>query len=311
MKDIKKEAKDKVKDKVSEKVKEMAASQAALVKGAASAQVAKVGDAAASHARLVLSDLWYIIKSDRKAQLMLVLLIVAMICWDMPYISTVLYPFKLFVTMIHESCHALAARLTGGTVSEILISPDESGLTYTKGGIFPLIASAGYPGAAFFGALLIWLGRTPKEARFVLNSLGTALLAVTIFYAGGGIFSFIAMLAISGVLILISRKASEKVCHLFLMMLAVMTTLQSLQSIQTIFLASALNWKLDVPNDAELVAHEIGIPAIAIAIFWGMISISALLFSFWISYRPKKDSAVSPNSSSAVTASPESSDIGS
>lgn len=297
-KDKKNDPKEKV--RVSEKVREVAASQSALVKSAASAHVAKVSDAAASHARIVLSDLWQIIKSDRKAQLMLALLIIAMLCWDMPYISTALYPFKLFVTMIHESCHALAARLTGGSVSEILISPDESGLTYTKGGIFPIIAGAGYPGAAFVGALLIWLGRTPKESRFVLNSLGTALLAITIFYAGGGIFSFISMLAISAVLIFISRKASEKICHLFLMMLAVMTTLQSLQSIQTIFLASALHWKLDVPNDAELVAEQIGVPAILIAIFWGIISVSALIFSFWISYRPKRESTGSSSSSPAA-----------
>lgn len=282
------EPEKKVKKAAKEKVSEFTSSQAANLKVAAASQVSRAGDLAQAHARLVISDLWYIIRTERTAQLMLALLFLAIICWDMPYISVALYPFKLFVTMIHESCHALAARLTGGSVSEILISADESGLTYTKGGIFPIIASAGYPGAAFVGAFLIWWGRTPKEARFVLNSMGMIMLAVTIFYGGGGVFSVIAMALMSVALIVISRKASERICHLFVMFLAVMTTLQSLQSLQLILFASAMKAQLSVPNDAELVAEATGIPSIVVALSWCVVSISVLFFAFWISYRPKK-----------------------
>ena len=43
--------------------------------------------------------------------------------------SPVLLPFRLFVTMIHELSHALAAVLTGGEVQGIVIRLDGSGVT--------------------------------------------------------------------------------------------------------------------------------------------------------------------------------------
>ena len=40
-----------------------------------------------------------------------------------------LYPFKLLVVLMHESSHALATLLVGGSVERIAISPDEGGVT--------------------------------------------------------------------------------------------------------------------------------------------------------------------------------------
>ncbi len=72
-----------------------------------------------------------------------------------------LYPFKLFVTTVHEACHALVTRLTGGNVQMISISPDESGLTLTSGGFRPLISMAGYLGTAAVWRHADMVGETP------------------------------------------------------------------------------------------------------------------------------------------------------
>ena len=43
-----------------------------------------------------------------------------------------LYPFKLMVVLMHESSHALATLLVGGSVDQIRISPDQGGVTMSR-----------------------------------------------------------------------------------------------------------------------------------------------------------------------------------
>ncbi len=240
--------------------------------------------AASAHARLMASDLLHAIKHERTVQIMLVILIVSLLCWQMPYANIFLYPFKLFVTTIHEACHALVARLTGGNVQMISIAPDESGLTLTAGGIRPLISMAGYLGTAVFGGLLIWWGKRPHDARFILQSIGTVILALTVFYGGGGIFSFVSMLIIGAGILWVSRKASDTACHMFLLMLAVQTTLNSVLDIQTLFLVSVMGGQ---HSDAKNMEGMTGIPAIVWSLLWGVIALAILTYSLWASYRPQ------------------------
>src|SRR5262249_36299179 len=67
----------------------------------------------------------------------------------------VIYPIRLFVTFIHEGGHALVALFTLGSVEKLLIYADASGVTLTRGGIPPLIASAGYLTTSVVGAGLL------------------------------------------------------------------------------------------------------------------------------------------------------------
>lgn len=251
--------------------------------------------AAGAHARLVATDLLHAVKNEKTVQIMLLILIVSLICWKMPFAHIFLYPFKLFVTTVHEACHALVARLTGGNVQMISIAPDESGLTLSAGGIRPLISMAGYLGTAIFGGMLIWWGKRPAEARFILQMIGTVILALTVFYGGGGIFSFVSMLIIGAAILWISRKANDAACHMFLLMLAVQTTLNSVLDIQTLFLASVMGAQ---HSDARNMEAMTGIPAIVWSILWGAIALCILTFSLWVSYRPGSKSSQSSSDSS-------------
>lgn len=244
--------------------------------------------AAAAHARIVASDILHAVKNERTVQIMLVILILSLVCWQMPYANIFLYPFKLFVTTIHEACHALMARFTGGNVQMISIAPDESGLTLTAGGIRPLISMAGYLGTSVFGGLLIWWGKRPSDARFILQSIGTVILALTVFYGGGGIFSFVSMLIIGAAILWVARKASDAACHMFLLMLAVQTTLNSVLDIQTLFVASVMGAQ---HSDARNMESMTGVPALIWSMLWGAIALVVLTFSLWASYRPQAKNA--------------------
>ena len=96
---------------------------------------------------------------------------ISILLWFIPYVEFLTYPFRIFVTFIHEGGHALAALLTGNSVSYLSVAPNASGETYsTYGGIISqtLISSAGYVGSMAFGALLLVLIRKAVAARLVL-----------------------------------------------------------------------------------------------------------------------------------------------
>lgn len=280
--------------------KEQASNAAKILGDTASQQAQVISGTAATHARLVASDIITALKTDRKAQMLMAITLVALVCWDLPYISMLLYPLKMFVTIIHEMCHALATRITGGQVTEIDLFINRGGVTATRGGWDYLVWPAGYVGTAIFGGLLMWWGRNPAGARLVLHTIGVVIIALTIFYIGGGAFSFVMAAAIGAGLVLIAKKASERFCHFFLLMLAVVTTLEGLTDIQVLFIASVAT---DMHSDARGMEGLTGIPAVFWAIAWGLLSVCILVFSFWISYRPQKqDEALQPFSSSPAAA---------
>jgi len=82
-----------------------------------------------------------------------------------------LLPLKLLVVFIHETWHALAALATGGSVDEIVVRRDQSGLATFRGGWYTVIASAGYVGSSLTGALLLWAGAR-RARRAVTGALG-------------------------------------------------------------------------------------------------------------------------------------------
>ena len=103
------------------------------------------------------------------------------------WLSPLLVPFRLFVTLIHEFGHALAAVLTGGHVLEIMVRLDGSGLTLVEGGNLFITASAGYLGSSLFGAALLLAAdvsvRIVPAADELRVGVVTALIGVPFFLA--------------------------------------------------------------------------------------------------------------------------------
>lgn len=213
---------------------------------------------------------------------MIAMLVLCVLFWKLPAVSFALYPFKLFVTMVHESAHALAALVTGGSVASVSIAPDESGLTCSSGGFRPLVASAGYMGTSLFGGLMIWLGRKPEAARTVLFVLGGTLLVLTILFGRGEAFSVISMALISLGILLVAKRASIQLTHLFLMMLAVICAIEAVIDFQTLLQIAVIP---DAASDARTMAMLTHIPRTIWTLFFGLFSMTVLFLSFWISYR--------------------------
>src|SRR5215210_843674 len=142
----------------------------------------------------------YKIARDARPQVTTLLLatLISVCLWFLPYAEFLTYPFRIFVTFIHEGGHALAAFLTGNSVHSLTVSADGSGLVYTTdGGTFSrlFVSSAGYLGAMLFGALLLWLVRHNVKGRVVLAASGGLVLLLAVVF---GFFAPLAHMALPG-----------------------------------------------------------------------------------------------------------------
>jgi len=95
----------------------------------------------------------------------------SILLWFIPFAEVLTYPFRLFVTFIHEGGHALAALLTGNTVESLSIATNASGETYTtQGGLFSAIPFT------FLAGTLLTLGLV-AVAKFANSRLATFFLS--------------------------------------------------------------------------------------------------------------------------------------
>jgi len=229
-----------------------------------------------------------------QAMTLLVAATISVLLWFIPYAEVIAYPFRIFVTFIHEGGHAIAALLTGNSVQSLSVATNASGETYTtQGGLISQVAvsSAGYLGSMAFGALLLVLIRKSVAARIVLLGSGALVFGLTIIYGlfkplysgaswSGIPFTLLAGSLIGAGLILVARFASAKVASFFVSFLAVQCVLNALFDLKTVFFLSS-PFAPSVPTDAVNMASATGIPAL----FWAVIWIGLALGILWFAMR--------------------------
>ncbi len=108
----------------------------------------------------------------------LLIVVVIFLLWNTP----VMIPLKILIVFFHELSHGLAAVLTGGSIESISISPQQGGLTTTRGGSLFLITSAGYLGSLLIGVLLYLSALKTKADKLIMGALGATMLLVAALY---------------------------------------------------------------------------------------------------------------------------------
>lgn len=224
--------------------------------------------------------------------------------WFIPFAEILSYPFRIFVTFIHEGGHAIAALLTGNSVQSLSVSMNASGETYTtQGGLVSqmFVSSAGYLGAMSFGAVMLVLIRRAVAARILLyGSAGLILLLTTVFgflkpiftssWGGwGGVpFTLFAGMTLSFALFLLGKFTSTRVAMFVVSMIAVQCVLNALLDLKTVFFLSS-PFAPSVPNDAVNMANATGVPAVIWAILWIALAfgILTLALRFYVTARDR------------------------
>src|SRR5688572_25306925 len=227
----------------------------------------------------------------------------SVVLWFIPFAEVLTYPFRIFVTFIHEGGHAIAALLTGNSVGSLSVAMNASGETYTtKGGIVSqsLVASAGYLTSMAYGGLLLTLIRKAVAARIVLVGSAAVIFGLTLIYgtltpifSSGGVagipFTFLAGTSLSLGLVAIAKFASARVATFFVSFLAVQCVLNALLDLKTVFFLSS-PFAPSVPTDAVNMANATGIPALAWSVIWitMAVGILAMAMRLYVAGRKKQ-----------------------
>lgn len=207
---------------------------------------------------------------------------IVFIVWNISQLSFVLYPFRLFVTFVHEAGHSLIAVFTGGVVETFVVNPDGSGFARTAGGDRFWILPAGYLGAAFFGAVLFYLVNTVPFPRKIALGLGTLLILISFFLNANGIALIIGIL--TGVaLIYLGLRGGIELNILVLNLLAILTGLNAVLDVYMLVRNPDVGNGMVRNDAAAMAALTPGIPAVTWALIWVVLALLMLGLSVWYS----------------------------
>ncbi|KAL0576199.1 hypothetical protein V5O48_005766 [Marasmius crinis-equi] len=121
--------------------------------------------------------------------------------WHIPFLSWIIYPFKLLTVGFHEMSHAFAGVLTCAHIHSIELDPDEGGVTKMSGGISWITLPAGYLGSCFIGACLIACGFNTNASKVASIVLAVFFL-FTLWWARKDWLTWVLILGMSGLIVL-------------------------------------------------------------------------------------------------------------
>ncbi|MEW5844441.1 MAG: M50 family metallopeptidase [Bacteroidota bacterium] len=209
---------------------------------------------------------------------LLLLLIFSFVFWDTKFV----YPIKLFVVLLHEQCHALAALLTGGKIESMNIGFDLGGSCQASGGNAVVIASAGYIGSLILGLLFFLSPNNIKIGRWIVFSLSLLILVFTIVMIKSVMFILIVALLV-GVLITASFYMSVPIVSILIRAFGLLSAIYVLFDIKNDLLETQ-----NAITDASIISNLTGIPEIAYGLIWLVISLTFLVLAVKFSYAEKK-----------------------
>jgi hypothetical protein len=190
--------------------------------------------------------------------------------WNTP----VVYPLKIFVVLLHEVSHAIAAIATGGSIQRIELTLDQGGACFCPGGNAFLTLSAGYLGSVAWGALLLTLATgAAKRHRLALIAVGALLAAMTALYVRTA-FGLVFGLAAGFALIAAACSLPGAFQKGILLVLGLTSSLYAILDIK-----SDIIDRPELQSDAAMLADLTGIPTVVWGIFWIGI---ACLVSWWL-----------------------------
>lgn len=211
-------------------------------------------------------------KEKQRLELFIILAVVifSILIWD----TIILYPVKLFVVLLHEISHGIAAVLTGGKIVSIEIFENLGGQCLTSGGVSFVVASAGYLGSLCFGSLLFLSAYNKKIENWSTYSIAFILIFFAANYMVGSIGILLA-LSFSFLLIISSKYFNQIFHRYFIKILGIISSFYVLVDIKEDLLTFAYR-----ETDAHLLAKISGIAAPIWGFLWFLISVVVVYFLF-------------------------------
>ncbi|EGN96286.1 hypothetical protein SERLA73DRAFT_185956 [Serpula lacrymans var. lacrymans S7.3] len=144
------------------------------------------------------------------------------ILWHVPFLSWIIYPFKLLTVGFHEMSHAITGVLTCATIHSVELDPDEGGETRMSGGIPWITLPAGYLGSSLIGACLIACGFDTNASKIACLVLAGFFL-FTLWWARRNWLTWALIAGMSGLIVLFWFVAGGVALRYFILFIGVMS----------------------------------------------------------------------------------------
>jgi Peptidase M50B-like len=185
-----------------------------------------------------------------------------------------LYPFKLLVVLMHESSHAFATLLVGGSVRRIHVDALEGGYTLSlvRPGVLRqvVVSSAGYVGSTVSGCVLLWAAARTRQGRWPLVALALWTGAVALLWVRDAFtLAFVAGATLS--LTAAARFAPALLRRALLVFVGTFSVSYALYDIRDDLLHFAA--RPGGESDADALARVTFIPAVVWGAAWAVLSL--------------------------------------
>lgn len=232
-----------------------------------------------------------------RAALLVALVALGVFAWESP----ALLPFKLLAVMGHETGHAVAALLTGGSVEQVSLRPDQSGqcLSRIPDGFLArtFVYSAGYVGSAVIAVALLVLTYRFNARRAMLALAAAWLVAMGLFY-GRDAFTLLFCLAMAALFAAGAKWLPDGAVGALNLFVAAFTALYAVMDLKD----DLWNPAVRSGSDAQLLADVSVVPAVVWAALWTLVSLAVVAFGVYVALRdhsPRRRS-LSPGGAAAT-----------
>lgn len=200
--------------------------------------------------------------------MLVVIFIVVLVLWNTP----VVYPLKIFVVLLHEIGHGVAAIITGGKMIRIELSPQQGGVCWSSGGFRPLVLMAGYLGSMFFGGIILTVAARTKFDKAISVVIGGIILIITLFFVRT-VFGFVFSLLFGAAMIIVGIFAPVKINDIVLKVIGLTSVLYAILDIKDDLITRNIEG-----SDASQMSKIIPLPPQVWGIIWIVIAIVAAFF---------------------------------
>jgi len=219
--------------------------------------------------------------SQKQLLILLGFLVVALALWN----TFLLYPIKLFVVMLHEMSHGLMAELFGGDIVNIQIDYRIGGYCrYTVPDSFTgrfMIASAGYLGSLFWGALILLGAVYTDKDRYISAAIGVVLLVLSWFVIKTGeTFGIVMTLGFTLFMLLSARFLNDTFHDYFLKFIGMCSCMYVIIDIK-----NDLIDRTGIGSDADAIAEMTGVPSLVVGIIWFLLAALVIYYTMKHTFR--------------------------
>ncbi len=200
--------------------------------------------------------------------------------WELPFLT----PLKLLAVAGHETGHALASLIVGGSVNQIHIAADQSGdcLSMIPDGYFArvIVSSGGYVGAAIIGALLLLLTFRLNWGKRMLGVAAVWLTLIALLY-GRDLFTLGFCLGMAALFAAGAKFLPNDVAASVNLFIASFTALYSVMDLKDDLWNSAVRGQ----SDAAILASTSHIPAVFWALVWTVMSLGIVGYGAYLALK--------------------------